>query len=639
MSLARFTWIWVSLSLALLLPLFAVPRTAEAVENTPEAAADKSPEPPADYYNEPVADDYSEPDDSETVADAESEKPAELGSEKSSEADKSSEKTAQKKTDKATETADSPGQADLDRAVQIRLDADGPAELGEVISLCQRALDKGLDDGNDEFARKLLASTLIQRGKMMAGAIFAPPRPDPRWPQLRQLAVADLERALKHVPDQPEAYLLLGRLQSLPGGDRNAAVVALTEAIRLSDEEPKMQFEALILHVGLDENPEHRLADLNKAVELEPSNPVPWRMRGSLKLSGGKPEAAVADFDVALKLDPKHAATYEVRGLALTMLKRLDEARESYGHAVELAPKSPALLLQHAQVSYLSEKFADAASDATQVLRIDSENGAALLLRSQALARLGKNDEALADIESLLKLRPDLPPALRARAVIESSLGKTDEAIADLEKVCQQEPEDLECRFQLALLYRTKKNLAKAFETFDSALAIDPKSWFLRYGRADLYLSVGKHIEALKDYEIAYELQPEEPGLLNNFAWLLATSPDDKVRNGRRAIKLATKANELTDNKAPHILSTLAAAYAESGDFEAARTWSKKSVELATKENREQLRKELASYEGSQAWRELLHEDQGESVIPNTADKSAKQDSDEAASALKNPRR
>jgi tetratricopeptide (TPR) repeat protein len=608
--------------LALVLLLFAAPCTCQAVEDNEDATADE-------------VSALDAKTDSEPVATTSGDKPADLTGDKSS-AEKTS---AEKKDDKAADSAERPGQADLDRAVQTKLDSDSPAELGEVISLCQRAIDKGLDEGNEEFARRLLASTLIQRGKMMAGAIFAPPRPDPRWPQLRQLAVADLERALKHVPDQAEAYLLLGRLQSLPGGNRGEAVTALEEAIKLSDDEPKLQFEALILHVGLDENPEHRLADLNKAVELEPTSPVPLRMRGSLKLSSGKPEEAVTDFDAAIKLDPKHAATYEIRGLALTMLKRLDEARESYGHAVELAPQSPVLLLQHAQVSYLSEKFADAVDDATRVLRIDSENGAALLLRSQALSRMGKTEEAMKDIETLLKMRPDLPPALRTRAVIEAAAGKTDEAIADLEKVCKQEPEDLECRFQLALLYRTKKNFNKAFETFDAALAIDPKSWFLRYGRADLYLSVGKHAEAAKDYEIAYVSQPEETGLLNNFAWLLATSPDDTVRNGRRAIKLATKACELTNHKAPHILSTLAAAYAEAGDFEEAQNWSKKSVELATEENRDQLRKELVSYESSHAWREKLNEEQDAATGPATADKTAKQDSDEAASAQKNPRR
>ena len=49
---------------------------------------------------------------------------------------------------------------------------------------------------------------------------------------------------------------------------------------------------------------------------------------------------------------------------------------------------------------------------------------------------------------------------------------------------------------------------------------------------------------------------------------MLATSPDDKLRDGARAVKLATKAAEASGYETPHILSTLAAAYAETGDFE-----------------------------------------------------------------------
>jgi len=63
----------------------------------------------------------------------------------------------------------------------------------------------------------------------------------------------------------------------------------------------------------------------------------------------------------------------------------------------------------------------------------------------------------------------------------------------------------------------------------------------------------------------------------------LATSPDDKLRDGKRALKLATKAAESSGYETPHILSTLAAAYAETGDFENAAKWSQKAVELAQK--------------------------------------------------------
>ena len=76
----------------------------------------------------------------------------------------------------------------------------------------------------------------------------------------------------------------------------------------------------------------------------------------------------------------------------------------------------------------------------------------------------------------------------------------------------------------------------------------------------------------------------EDENLLNNFAWVLATSPDDKLRDGERAVKMATEACELTGYETPHILSTLAAAYAETGDFENANKWSQKAVETSQKE-------------------------------------------------------
>lgn len=80
------------------------------------------------------------------------------------------------------------------------------------------------------------------------------------------------------------------------------------------------------------------------------------------------------------------------------------------------------------------------------------------------------------------------------------------------------------------------------------------------------------------------------------------------MRDGKRAIELATKACEVTNFEMPHILSTLAAAYAETGDFENAIKWSKKCVELGIEklpEQIEQLRDELKHYEEGKPFREL----------------------------------
>ena len=95
-------------------------------------------------------------------------------------------------------------------------------------------------------------------------------------------------------------------------------------------------------------------------------------------------------------------------------------------------------------------------------------------------------------------------------------------------------------------------------------------------------------------------------GLLNNLAWVLSTSTKEEVRDGNRAVELATEASELTDYKQAFILSTLASGYAENGDFETARKWAAKAVELSeSDEQREGIQDELERYKENKAWREI----------------------------------
>ncbi|MBL8829259.1 MAG: tetratricopeptide repeat protein [Planctomycetaceae bacterium] len=502
------------------------------------------------------------------------------------------------------------GQADLAQATQLKITAESLDELGEVINLCQRAIDKGLTGDEATFAKQLLASTLTQRGLAITEVIFAPERPDARWQQMRRLALADLERSLRAEAKQPQVHIALAKLQALPGGNVDHVMAALDEAVKLSVDDPDTRVEALMMRAGLRESVSDRIGDLDLAIEAKPTDPQPLRARGALHLAQENGAKALADFDAAIKLEPNHALTHEARGAALAILDRLEDSRAAYAKAIELEPKASSARMQRAQVALLEEKFAEAISDATKILEADDENHAVRLLRAQAYLRNDQPSEALADVNQVLKARPGVPPALRLRAQIHASQKKVDQAIADLREIVRRDPDDLETLFQIAVLYRGQKNFGRALALFDELLEKQPEAWFVRYGRADAYLSLGKHREALRDYDAALKQQPKDSGLLNNLAWLLATSPEASVRNGKRAIELATQACEITEFKAAHILSTLAAAYAESGDFATAKKWSQKALELCSPDLKSNLAKELASYEAGKPWRELLQEDQ-----------------------------
>jgi tetratricopeptide (TPR) repeat protein len=541
------------------------------------------------------------------------------------------------------------GQEDLDKATELKLSATTVTDWGEVIRLTESALEKGLDKSNTEFANKLLASTLVQRATVVTATIQKLYPSDQRWANFRQFALSDLEKSIKMEPKQPQALILIAQLNSLPDGDEKRAKEAVNQAVEFASDDQQLRSKALVLRAEMEKDPAKRLPDLNEAVKLAPNDANIVRARGIVLAGLEKFEDALSDLNKAIELDAENAATYEIKSLILTQMKKYDEALAALDQAQKLAPNSSEPWLQKRQIHLLQKKLDDAIYDLNKAMSLDPSNPNLLLLRSALYLEKGDKEKALADAKNAVQLVPKDVLAIRNYAAILTDSGKFDEAQAQLEKAQKLEPNNPICTLQLGMIFTLQKRSGKAIEAYSEFLKDHPGESNILYARGNAYLNLGLQAEAEADYEKAYKDLSKDSGLLNNFAWVLATSPDEKLRNGERAVKLATEACKLTDYKQGHILSTLAAAYAETGDYDNAIKWSEKSAEVGKSEDAdhsENYKKELETYKAHKPYRELLSEKEEEKSAektvspqekPSTPAKTSEQPAENASTPEEKP--
>jgi len=506
--------------------------------------------------------------------------------------------------------AENPGLADFDLATELKLFAKNLKDLGRVVELCESALEKGLDEGNAKLATQLLTATLYERAKRYCVPIFDKKPPSRHWTRYREMALKDLKKALQSDEDQGWVHHLIARLSALPGGDRDQAVESADKAVQLlagtKEAIKRERSKALVLRAGLRQVPEERLADLNEAIETDEHNFDALRARGVHFLSQEKYDQALADLKQVIDKNHDDIAALQACAEAFVAKKQYDEAIARLDAIVKLTPDSVVGYLLRARIHALREDTQAMLDDLSEVLKIDPHNVMALLMRARTYLAEDKTAEAKTDVERILESRPRSAQAVLLRSLILAKEENYAAAIVDLKRIARADPENLDLKMQLAVFYSADKRPSKAIELYTEILGADEKRFEALRGRADARLAIGKQAEAITDYEAALKLDEDDTGVLNNFAWVLATSPDDKLRDGNRALELAKKACELTEYKKPHILSTLAAAYAESGDFDSAVQWSTKALELGEgEEMKEELQKELDTFKAKKPMREL----------------------------------
>jgi tetratricopeptide (TPR) repeat protein len=193
-----------------------------------------------------------------------------------------------------------------------------------------------------------------------------------------------------------------------------------------------------------------------------------------------------------------------------------------------------------------------------------------LVAKAEGFRLTQKYEKSAEMYRAVTERNPDSVPLLMRSNLVLGSLGKADERFEILTRVIEIAPETAPAYNQLAHIVYQRGDPAEAERLLATSLSIDPCTASPRATLA--YLAAkrndpGRHLRVLKE---GIDQCPPDDGILNNYAYALATNPDEKHRDGAEALRIAEQITQGEQGERHDYLDTLACAYAEVGDFASA---------------------------------------------------------------------
>lgn len=435
-------------------------------------------------------------------------------------------------------------------------EATGTAALNDGFACLSR---KDYDGAVEAFTRAIQSGYRPQVGYVQRATAF-------EGEKNHDQALADCDQATQIDPKFGLAFVVRGTI-NFTKRDFAHAVADESEAIRLNPGNTMAYYER-----GVNEDEvgdyDKAIADFNRVLDAADGNDAPAAgpvddtssrygmilvesdgtkpnyYRGFAYLRKGDLARAEADFTAAIKADDKNVDAYSKRGMTRMREGQRDAALADFSNAIALAPQNAEIYNERAAALLGVHEEKAALDDLTTALKLNPRNASAHNNLGLALVRTGNPDAAIAEFTEALQIDPAMTVVYCNRANAYFAKGNLDAVTADLSQ----------------------------------ALALEPKNGALIANLALVYSKIGDYEKAVSSLEKAIDLGPGVAGPYNDLAWLLATCPNARFRDGKRALGYATTACNFSSWKDPVMLDTFAAACAEAGDFDAAVKWEQNAI-------------------------------------------------------------
>jgi tetratricopeptide (TPR) repeat protein len=427
-------------------------------------------------------------------------------------------------------------------------------------------------------------------------------------------------------PEVGREYGEMGRL--LMAVDfRDQAEASLLSAQALAPGDMRWPYYLAHLYMTNGDIPKSTAA-LEQALKTAPNDVPTMIWLGGSALDRGRPDAAEPLFTKALSLQPRSvAARY---GLGRTALAKQDyvravenleqalalDAKASIIHyplamayralgdrgkaewhlqrrgTLQVKPDDPLIEeldeLLHSALTY--ESRGDAASN-----KGDWAGAAEFLRKAEALAPkrasirrklgtalfyTGDRRGALEQFQEAVRLAPTLAIGHYSLGVIHEETGRHQQAIESFSAAVRSEPDYVDARLGLADALRRSGQPEPSLSQYEQILEIDPRAVKARFGYAAALIRLKRYQEARDRLVAAMELYPEEMAFARVTARLFAAAPDDRVRDGRRAVAIAQVLLK-RQTRTIELAETMAMTSAEVGQYDDAVMWQQQAIDAA----------------------------------------------------------
>jgi tetratricopeptide (TPR) repeat protein len=247
-----------------------------------------------------------------------------------------------------------------------------------------------------------------------------------------------------------------------------------------------------------------------------------------------------------------------------------------------------------------------AMEDFEAAIKLDPQRWKSYHHRGVCYALAGQFEKALSDFTKTIELRPEYESAWFNRGEIHYEMGRFAKAVADYDEAIRLQANDAGFFTSRGHAHFQLRQFDKALDDYSRAVELDPRNPQRITNRGDAFRSLGQWERAADDFRQAVNVDSRFGRAFQSAAWLMSTCPDEQYRQPDLALRAARKAVELDGDQDYIYLDTLAAAFANSGQFDKAQEVIRRAIQLAPAENAGPLKHRLDLYRSGKPFRQTV---------------------------------